>query len=39
MIRGFPQASFDPLQRFDAFASEVSFSRSSEDRLGGKTVL
>jgi hypothetical protein len=27
------------LQRLDAFASEVSLSCSSQDRLGGKTVL
>jgi hypothetical protein len=39
MSRGFPQTGFDPLQRRDAFAFEVSLSRSSEDRLGGKTVL
>jgi hypothetical protein len=39
MSSGFPQTGFDPLQRRDAFAFEVSFSRSSEDRLGSKAVL
>ena len=39
MSRGFSQAGFDPLQCRHAFAFEVSFSRSSEDRLGSKAVL
>jgi hypothetical protein len=37
--RGFSQTGFNPLQRHDAFAFEVAFSRPRQDRFGSKTVL
>jgi len=39
MSRGFSQTGFNPLQRLDAFALEVAFSRPRQDRFGSKTVL
>jgi hypothetical protein len=39
MSRGFSQTGFNPLQRHDAFAFEITLSRSRQDRFGSKTVL
>jgi hypothetical protein len=39
MSRGFSQTGFNPLQRHDALAFKVAFSRSRQDRFGSKTVL
>jgi hypothetical protein len=39
MRGGFSQTGLDPLKSFDAFAFEIAFSSSRENRLGGKTIL
>jgi len=36
---GFPQISFNPLQRLHALAFQVAPARSRQNRFGGKTML